>query len=103
MGIFLDGIYGLEEWNGIEYVSDVADYIIRTENNLYNDDVQDLLDKFEGYMDMYVDDLWEEDMTKEEMIESVMNSLEDDFGEDFEDIMGEYEKDILEEIDNYFS
>lgn len=99
----LDGIYGFEEWNGIEYVSDVVDYIIRTENNLYNDDIQDLLDKFDGYLDDYIDNLFEDDMTKEEMIESVMDSLEDDFGEDFEDIMEEYENDILEEINNYFT
>ena len=39
--------YGhVEEWEGIDYVSDVVDYIIKNEESLENDDIQEILDKY---------------------------------------------------------
>ena len=42
-----DGYGHVQEWEGIEYPSEVADYIIDNDNDLSNDDIRDILDNNE--------------------------------------------------------
>lgn len=42
-----DGYGNVQEWEGIEYPSDVADFIIDDDNSLYNDDIRNILDSDE--------------------------------------------------------
>lgn len=41
-----NGYGNVEEWNGIDYISEVVDYIIENEDSLYNDDIQEVLDNY---------------------------------------------------------
>lgn len=43
------------EWEGIDCVSDVVDYIIENENALDNDDIQEILDKYSETEELYVE------------------------------------------------
>src|SRR5574344_3016853 len=39
--------YGhIKQWEGIDHISEVVDYIIENENELENDDIQEVLDKY---------------------------------------------------------
>ena len=43
------------EWEGIDCVSDVVDYIIENENALENDDIQEILDKYTNTEELYIE------------------------------------------------
>src|SRR5574344_2779964 len=43
------------EWEGIDCVSDVVDYIIENENGLENDDIQEILDKYTSTEELYIE------------------------------------------------
>ena len=55
------------EWEGIDCVSDVVDYIIENESALENDDIQEVLDKYSETEELYIE---KEDFNK------VINILE---------------------------
>lgn len=50
-----NGYGNVEQWNGIEYVSEVVDYIIENENALDNDDIQEVLDKYSETEELYIE------------------------------------------------
>lgn len=50
-----NGYGNVEEWEGIDYVSDVVDYIIENEDALYNDDIQEVLDKYSETEELYIE------------------------------------------------
>ena len=56
------------EWEGIDCVSDVVDYIIENENALDNDDIQEVLDKYSETEELYI---------KKEDFDKVINILEE--------------------------
>ena len=56
------------EWEGIDCVSDVVDYIIDNEESLENDDIQEILDKYTSTEELYIE---KEDFSK------VVNTLEE--------------------------
>lgn len=43
------------EWEGIDCVSDVVDYIIENENALENDDIQEILDRYTSIVELYIE------------------------------------------------
>ena len=43
------------EWEGIDCVSDVVDYIIDNEESLENDDIQEILDKYTSTEELYIE------------------------------------------------
>ena len=43
------------EWEGIDCVSDVVDYIIDNEESLGNDDIQEILDKYTNTEELYIE------------------------------------------------
>ena len=49
------------EWEGIDCVSDVVDYIIDNEESLENDDIQEILDKYTSTEELYIE---KEDFSK---------------------------------------
>jgi hypothetical protein len=54
--------YGnVEQWEGIDCISDVVDYIIENENELGNDDIQEVLDKYTSTQEFYIE---KEDVNK---------------------------------------
>ena len=50
-----NGYGNVEEWEGIDYISDVVDYIIENENALENDDIQEVLDKYSETEELYIE------------------------------------------------
>lgn len=99
---FVETIYGIKEWNGIEYTSDVVDAIMNNWNSYENDYIQELLDLYDCDLDDYIDNLYEVDMTKEDLIDTVLDSLKSEFEDDYEEIMEQYGNEILKEISYYF-
>lgn len=102
---FIDGIYGVEEWCGIDYVSDVVDYIMRNEDNLTNSEIWNLLDDFDKELEDYVYEICENNSTLvfEELKDLIIESIKDDFDIDNDEIeseMEEIEYFINEYIDN---
>lgn len=91
---FIDGIYGVEEWCGIDYVSDVVDYIMRNEDNLMNNEIWDLLDNFNKELYDYIYEIYENDSTLvfEELKDLVIESIKDDFDMDNDEIESEMEE-----------
>lgn len=99
---FIDGIYGVEEWCGIDYVSDVVDYIMKNEDNLTNSEIEDLLNDFDKELEDYVYEICENDSTLvfEELKNLVIKNIESDFDMDSDEIESEIE-DIEYVINEY--
>jgi hypothetical protein len=63
--------YGhVKQWEGIDCVSEVVDYIIENENELENDDIQEVLDKYTSTQEFYIE---KEDVNK---VDKVVQELE---------------------------
>src|SRR5574344_2149830 len=63
-----DGYGNIQEWTGIDYVSDVVDEIISKETSFENDDIQEVLDRYTSTEKLYIE---KEDFNK------VINTLEE--------------------------
>ena len=50
-----NGYGNVQEWDGIDYVSDVVDAIIRREESFENDDIQEILDKYTNTEELYIE------------------------------------------------
>lgn len=50
-----NGYGNVEEWEGIDFVSEVVDYIIENEDALYNGDIQEVLDKYSETEELYIE------------------------------------------------
>lgn len=50
-------MYGMEEWEGIDYVNDVVDYILDNEDDLDNIDIECLLDEYREELDALEEEL----------------------------------------------
>ena len=49
-------VYGnVQEWTGIDYVSDVVNEIISKETSFENDDIQEILDKYTSTEELYIE------------------------------------------------
>ena len=50
-----EGYGNIQEWTGIDYVSDVVDGIIRREESFENDDIQEVLDRYSNTEELYIE------------------------------------------------
>lgn len=50
-----DGYGNIQEWTGIDYVSDVVDEIISREESFENDDIQEVLDRYSNTEELYIE------------------------------------------------
>lgn len=98
-----DGWGDIVEWEGIEDISEVVDYIISNSNDLDNADIRYLLEDFEEELDDYVYDLIceETNLNKEYLEEVVYKALFDNLEVEKDDL---YEEDfeIIEETIEYY-
>lgn len=98
---FVDGIYGLKEWKGIEYTSDVVNFIMSSWNDLENAEIEDLLEIYEEDLDEFLDRIYEENEPKDadeflKMTEKELNEK----GIESSKILDYYEE--IEEIISYY-